>query len=118
METRKKLAHRIQPHAALEAKGIECGDDEARQPRAAVFGFPEPGFRVAVTALHGLLKPMHAALGKPRLMGKVSNALGGIVTQTLENPQAFVPKSHVGPVLRRVTELVAEFSPSAYTTDT
>jgi len=61
---------------------------------------------------------MHAALGKPRLMGQVSNALGGIVTQTLENLQAFVPKSHVGPVLRRVTELVAEFSSSAYTTDT
>src|SRR5215813_10243073 len=61
---------------------------------------------------------MHAALGKPRLMGQVSHALGGIVTQTLENPQAFVPQSHVGPVLRRVTELVAEFSLSAYTTDT
>jgi hypothetical protein len=117
-ETRAKLAHRVQPHAALEAKGRECGDDEARQPRAAVCGCPAPGVRVAVTALHGLLKPMPAALGTPRLRGTVSHALGGIVTQTLENPQAFVPKSHVSPVLRRVTALVAEFSPSAYTTDT
>ena len=72
---------------------------------------------MAVTALHGLLKPMHAALGKPRLMGQVSYALGGVVTQTLEI-RRLLPKSHVGPVLRRVTELVAEFSPSAYTTDT
>src|SRR5512145_133543 len=118
MQTREKLAHRVQSHAALEAKGIEGGDDQARQPSAAGFSFPEPGFWVAVTALHGLLQPMHAALGTPRLMGQVSDALGGIVTQTLENPQTFIPKCHVGPVLRRVTELVAEFSPSAYTTDT
>jgi len=73
---------------------------------------------VAVTALQGLLKSMHATLGKPRLMGQVSYALGGIVTQTLENPQAFVPKSHVGLVLQRVAELSPEFSSSEYLTDT
>ena len=73
---------------------------------------------MAVTALQGRLKPMHAALGTPRLLGQVSNAPGGIVTQPLENPQAFVPPSQVGPVLRRVTALVAACSPSAYTTDT
>jgi hypothetical protein len=56
MQTREKLAHRVQSHAALEAEGIEGGDDEARQPSAAVFGFPEPGFRVAITALYGLLR--------------------------------------------------------------
>jgi hypothetical protein len=39
-----------------------------------------------VTALHGLLKPMHAALGQPRLLGQVSNALGGIVTQPIFPP--------------------------------
>ena len=37
---------------------------------------------------------------------------------TYVSRQLVAPKSHVGLVLRRVTELVAEFSPSAYTTDT
>jgi hypothetical protein len=40
--------------------------------------------------------PMHAAFGNPRLVGNMSNALLAIGTKTLENPQAFVPKSHVG----------------------
>ena len=114
----EKLTHRIHPHAALEAKGIERGDDQARQPLPAVFGFPEPGFRVAVATLHGLRETMHAAFGKAGLLGKASHTLCPVVTKTLENPQAFVPKSHVGLVLQRVAELSPEFSSSAYMTDT
>jgi hypothetical protein len=39
---------------------------------------------------------MDTALGKARLLGYASYALPPVVTKTLENPQAFVPKSHVG----------------------
>src|SRR5437763_6919475 len=49
-----------------------------------------------VPVLHGLLETMHAALGQSRLLGDASHALSPIVTEALENPQAFVPKSHVG----------------------
>src|SRR5205814_1347950 len=117
-QMREKLVHRLHPHAALQAKGIERGDDQARQPLPVVCGFPEPGFRVVVTALHGLLEAMHATLGQASLLGNASHALGPVVTKTLENPQAFVPKSHVGLVLQRVAELSPEFSSSAYMTDT
>ncbi len=51
---------------------------------------------MAVSALHGLLETMHAAFGQPSLLGHLANALLGVRTKTLENPQAFVPKSHVG----------------------
>ena len=51
---------------------------------------------MAVSPLHGLLETMHAAFGNPRLVGHMSNALLAIGTKTRENPQAFVPKSHVG----------------------
>src|SRR2546429_508314 len=61
---------------------------------------------------------MHATLGQAGLLGNASHALGPVVTKTLENPQAFVPKSHVGLVLQRVAELSPEFSSSAYMTDT
>ena len=84
----------------------------------AVFRFPEPRFRVPVTTLHGLFETMHAALGKAGLLGNASHALFTVVTKTLENPQAFVPNSHVGLVLQRVAELSPEFSSSAYMTDT
>jgi hypothetical protein len=47
-------------------------------------------------ALHGLLETMHTALGKAGLLGNASHALPAVVTKTLENPQAFGPKSHVG----------------------
>ncbi len=45
---------------------------------------------VVPSAFHGLFETMHTALGKAGLMGKVSNALLGVVTKTLENPQAFI----------------------------
>ena len=51
---------------------------------------------MAIAALHGLRETMHATLGKAGLHGNAAHALGGIVTKTVENPQTFVPKSHVG----------------------
>ena len=71
-----------------------------------------------VPPLHGLRKTMHTALGQPSLLGNASHALCPVVTKTLENPQAFVPKSHVGLVLQKVAELSTAFSSSAYMTDT
>src|SRR4030095_3159979 len=73
---------------------------------------------MAITALQGLLKTMCTALGQPRLLGKMAHALCTRFTKSLENPQTFLPKSHVGLVLQRVAELSPAFSASAYLTDT
>ena len=51
---------------------------------------------MTIAAHHGLRETMHATLGKAGLHGNAAHALGGIVTKTVENPQAFVPKSYVG----------------------
>ena len=51
---------------------------------------------MAIAALHGLRETMHATFGKAGLHGNTSHALGSIVTKTVENLQAFIPKSHVG----------------------
>src|SRR5262249_3369317 len=39
---------------------------------------------------------MHTAFGQPRLLSQLAHTLRGVVTQTLENLAAVVPKSHVG----------------------
>jgi hypothetical protein len=46
--------------------------------------------------LHCLLETMHATLGQAGLLGNVAHALSAVLTKALENPKAFVPKSHVG----------------------
>jgi hypothetical protein len=38
---------------------------------------------------------MPAAFGQAGLLGHAAHALGGLVTKTVENLEAFVPKSHV-----------------------
>src|SRR5512145_14799 len=96
MQTREKRAHRVQPYTALEPEDVECGDHQPPQPLPALFGFPSPGLRVVVPALQRLLQTMHTAFGPPRLLGHLAHALGGVVTKTLENPEAFLPQSHVG----------------------
>jgi hypothetical protein len=35
-------------------------------------------------------------LGQPRLLGNTAHTLPAILTKTLENSEAFLPKSHVG----------------------
>ena len=49
-----------------------------------------------VPALHGLGETMHATLGQPRLLRHAAHTLPTVVTKTLENLEAFLPKSHVG----------------------
>jgi len=51
---------------------------------------------MATAPLHSLLEAMHTAFGKPSLVGQTSHTLHAVVTKTLENAPAFVPKSHVG----------------------
>src|SRR3989442_15377746 len=96
MQTSKELAHRFYPYAALETERIERGHDQTRYPMTADLGFPQPRFGMAVPAYHGLLKTMHTALGKPRLLGNVAHALRARFTKKVENPKTFLPKSHVG----------------------
>src|SRR5215510_8669920 len=96
METCKKRADRIQTHAALEAKRIERGNDEARQPLPPLVRFPEPGLRMAVATFHRVLEAMDTALRQPSLLGNAAHALPAVVTKALENQTTFVPKSHVG----------------------
>ena len=40
MQTREKLAHRVQAHTALQPEGIERGDHQARKNRPAVLRLP------------------------------------------------------------------------------
>jgi hypothetical protein len=58
--------------------------------------FPKTTNRMAVTPHHGLLQTMYPAFGKTCLLSQLAPALVTVVTKTLENPQAFVPKLHVG----------------------
>src|SRR4051794_7379675 len=96
METSKKLTHGVQPDTPLEAERIEPGNDQADQPLPAVCGFPQPGLRMDAPARDGLRKTMHTTLRQPRLLGNTAHTLRAILTQTRENLEAFLPKSHVG----------------------
>src|SRR5262245_58419691 len=58
-------------------------------PLPALCGFPQPGFRVAVAALHRLGETMHTAFGGPRLVDQASHTLAAVLTETLENPSTF-----------------------------
>jgi len=48
-----------------------------------------------VPALHSLGEAMHTAFRQASPLGQLANALGAMVTQTLDNLQTFGPKSHV-----------------------
>src|SRR6267378_715854 len=95
-QTTEKLADRFGPNAALEAEGIERRHHQADEPTAACLRFSPPGLRVLISALHRLCETMHTALGEPGLMGDLADALLGVVTKSVENPQTFGPQSHVG----------------------
>src|SRR5262245_45254287 len=118
MHVGEKLADRVQPHAPLQAKGIERGNHQARQPPAALCSFPQPGLRMDVPMHHSLLETMRTALGHSRVLSKVAHTLCACLTKIVENPNTFLPNSHVGPVLHRGTELSPEFSSSKYMTGT
>jgi len=42
---------------------------------------------------------MHAVFGKSSRLGQLAHTLFSVITKTLENPQAFVSKFHIGSVL-------------------
>ena len=67
---------------------------------------------------HSLRETMRTALGHSRVLGKAAHTLRACLTKIVENPNTFLPKSHVGPVLQRGAELSPEFSSSKYMTDT
>src|SRR5262249_17891728 len=94
------------------------GNHQARQPPAALRSFPQPGLRMDVPMHHSLLETMHTALGHARVLSNVAHTLRASLTKIVENPNTFLPKSHVGPVLQRGPELSPEFSSSKYMTDT
>ena len=49
-----------------------------------------------IPALHGLCETMHAPFRQAGPLGQLTNALGTMITKTLENPQTFGPKFPVG----------------------
>ena len=49
--------------------------------------------------LHCLLQMMHAVFGKSSRLDQLANTLFSVITKTLENPQAFVSKFHIGSAL-------------------
>jgi hypothetical protein len=95
-KTTEELTDRFGPNTSREPEGIARGHHQAREPTAPCLGFPKPRLRMAISPLHGLLETRPTAFGKPRLLGKTSNTLRAVVTKTVDDPQAFVPKSHVG----------------------
>jgi hypothetical protein len=95
-KTAEKLAERFRSNTAFETKSKQGGDHQTQEPTVACFRFPQPRLWMAIAPLHGLLETMHTAFGKPCLLGKTSNTLGGGITKTVDNAKAFVPKSHVG----------------------
>src|SRR5262245_61036854 len=118
MQVGEKRAERVQPHAPLQAKGIERGNNQARLPPVALCSCPQPGLRMDVPMPHSLLETMCPALGHSRVLSTVAHTLRACLTKRVENPNTFLPKSHVGPVLQRGTELSPAFSSSKYMTDT
>src|SRR5713226_5492272 len=92
----EKLADAVGSHASLEAENIEGSHHQAQKPPMPFCGFPQPRLWVAISAFHRLFEPMHAALGKPSVLGNAPHTLPAVVTKTLENSKAFHPKSHVG----------------------
>src|SRR5215470_4826579 len=91
-----RLAERCRAHSSLEAENKEGGYHQAEEPPAAFFRFPQPRLGVAVSACHRLCLTLDAAFGQSSALGKTSNALRAVFTNGVANPQAFVPKSHVG----------------------
>jgi hypothetical protein len=51
---------------------------------------------MAPLALHGLLETMDTAFGQARVLGQTPHTLLTMLTKTLANLQAFIPKSHGG----------------------
>jgi hypothetical protein len=111
-------AHGVQAHAPLQATGSARGNDQARQPPAALGGFPHPGLRRDIPTRAGRRATRRPALGHSRVLGPVAHPLRARLTTIVENPNTLLPNSQVGPVLQRVAELSPACSSSKDMTDT
>src|SRR5215471_13753612 len=97
-QTAEKLAEGFGSHASFEAEHKERGHKQADEPGAACLRFPQRRLRGAVSAIHGLQVAMDAAFGEPRAIRQAPDALFAMLTNRVENDNAFAPQSHsVGP---------------------
>src|SRR5215471_4017696 len=97
-QTAEKLAEGFGSHASFEAEHKERGHKQADEPGAACLRFPQRRLRGAVSAIHGLQVAMDAAFGEPRAIRQAPDALFAMLTNRVENDNAFGPQSHsVGP---------------------
>jgi hypothetical protein len=62
----------------------------------SLLGFPQPRLRMVAPPCDCLLETMHTTFGQARLVGNPAHTLRTVLTKTVENPQTFGPKSHVG----------------------
>jgi hypothetical protein len=98
VQAAEKLAECLGSHAPFGAEHKQGGYDEADEPGTACLCFPQRRLRVAIAAIHGLKMAMHAAFGKPGAIRQAPDALFAMLTNRLENDNAFGPQSHgVGP---------------------
>ena len=93
-KTPEKLAECLGSHTPFEAEHKQGRHDQADQPGAACLCFPKRRLRVAVSAMDCLEAAMHAAFGKSRSICKAPDALLAVVTNRVENANAFGPQSH------------------------
>src|SRR5215468_10736691 len=97
-QTAEKLAEGFGSHASFEAEHKERGHKQADEPGATCLRFPQRRLRGAVSAIHGLQVAMDAAFGEPRAIRQAPDALFAMLTNRVENDNAFAPQSHsVGP---------------------
>src|SRR5262249_41307160 len=94
----EKLTECLGSHASFEAEHEQRSHDQTDQPGAACLGLPQRRLRVAVSTIDCLKVAMHATFGKPGAISQAPDALLPVLTNRVENANAFGPQSHgVGP---------------------
>src|SRR5215467_1119303 len=97
-KTAKKLAECLGSHAPFETEHQQACHDQADKPGTTCLGLPKRRLRGAVSAIDRLKVSMHATLGKPGAIRQAPDALLTVVTNRVDNDNAFGPPSHgVGP---------------------
>src|SRR5919108_5695575 len=98
VKTAEKFAERLGSHTSFEAEHKQCGHDQADQPGAACFRFPQRRLRGAVSTANCLKMSMHAAFGQPSVIRQAPDALLPVLTNRIKNDNTLGPQSHgVGP---------------------
>src|SRR5262249_4214773 len=94
VKTAKKLADGFGSHTSFEAEHKQGRHNQADQPGAAGWRFPQRRLRVAVPAIHGLEVSMYAAFGQPGAIRQAPDALLAVCTNRVENDNTLGPQSH------------------------